>query len=162
MTMSTWRASAKGWKDFPATHQLSTRWNRSFSSLTCCLSSSTRTYAGGHQPTHSHGTCAMSCHGSMSLPRSLGTLHPKVSFSSHAPSGEYPPYRTWDLHITFDDSRAATNDYFDNRLVGWLFFRLIGLNKSVLFYWHKTHYSTFCSMSFKQPEWYENIQCLIY
>ncbi len=33
-------------------------------------------------------------------------------------------------HVT----RAATNDYFDNRLVGRLFFRLIGLNKIILFY----------------------------
>ncbi len=30
--------------------------------------------------------------------------------------------------------RGATNDYFDNRLVGRLFFRLIGLNKIILFY----------------------------
>ncbi len=29
--------------------------------------------------------------------------------------------------------RAATNDYFDNRLVGRLLFRLIGLNKIMLF-----------------------------
>ncbi len=29
-------------------------------------------------------------------------------------------------------SRAATNDYFDNRLVGRLFFRLIGLNTVIL------------------------------
>ncbi len=30
--------------------------------------------------------------------------------------------------------RAATNDYFDNRLLGRLFFRLIGLNTNILFY----------------------------
>ncbi len=30
-------------------------------------------------------------------------------------------------------SRAATNDYFDNRLVGRLLFRLIGLNQIMLF-----------------------------
>ncbi len=38
-------------------------------------------------------------------------------------------------------SRAATNNYFDNRLVGWLFFRLIE-KKNIyifLFYWQKTH-----------------------
>ncbi len=29
--------------------------------------------------------------------------------------------------------RAATNDYFDNRLVGRLLFRLIGLNQIMLF-----------------------------
>ncbi len=58
--------------------------------------------------------------------------------------------------------RAATNDYFDNRLVGRLFFRLIRLNTITFFYWQKTHYSTFCSMSFKQTECYENIRCLIY
>ncbi len=94
----------KGCKDFPTTHCLSTWWNHSFSSLTCCLSSSTRTYAGGHQPTHSHGTCATSCHGSVSLLRCLGALYPKVSFTSPMPSGEYPLYRTWNLTITFDDS----------------------------------------------------------
>ncbi len=32
--------------------------------------------------------------------------------------------------------RAATNDYFDKRLVGQLFFWLIGLN-NILFYWQK-------------------------
>ncbi len=32
------------------------------------------------------------------------------------------------------DSRAATNDYFDSRLVGRLFFRLIGLKKHVFFF----------------------------
>ncbi len=56
------------------------------------------------------------------------------------------------------NSRAATSDYFDNRLVGRLFFRLIGLNTIILFYWQKTHYSSFCSM----PWCYENIQCLTY
>ncbi len=30
--------------------------------------------------------------------------------------------------------RAATNDYFDNRLVGRLFFLLIGLNTIIQFY----------------------------
>ncbi len=30
--------------------------------------------------------------------------------------------------------RAATNDYFDNRLVGRLFFRLIGLKNIIFFY----------------------------
>ncbi len=30
--------------------------------------------------------------------------------------------------------RAATNDYFDNQLVGRLFFRLIRLNTIILFY----------------------------
>ncbi len=49
-----------------------------------------------------------------------------------------------------------------NRLVGRLFFRLIGLNKINLFYLKNTQYSTFWSMSFKKTEWYENIQCLIY
>ncbi len=29
--------------------------------------------------------------------------------------------------------RASTNDYFDNQLVGRLFFRLIGLNKMVFY-----------------------------
>ncbi len=58
-------------------------------------------------------------------------------------------------------SRAATNYYFDNRLVGRLFFRLIGLNIIILLT-NNTQYSTFCSMSFKQTECYEDIQCLIY
>ncbi len=53
--------------------------------------------------------------------------------------------------------RAATNDYFDNQLIGRLFFRLIGLNTIILFYLQKTHYTLF-----KQIECYENIQCLIY
>ncbi len=47
-------------------------------------------------------------------------------------------------------SRAATNDYCDNRLVDRLFFRLIGLNIIFFFFWQNTHYSTFCPMSFKQ------------
>ncbi len=53
-----------------------------------------------------------------------------------------------------DEFRAATNDYFDNRLVGRLFFRLIN------FIDKKKHYSIFCSMSFKHTECYENIQGL--
>ncbi len=68
------------------------------------LSSGTRTYASEHQPTQLHRTCVTSHHESMSLLQSLGAFHPKVSFSSPTPSGEYPPYRTGDLHITFDDS----------------------------------------------------------
>ncbi len=38
------------------------------------------------------------------------------------------------LYLILIFSRAATNDYFDNRLVGRLFFRLIGLNKIIVFY----------------------------
>ncbi len=38
--------------------------------------------------------------------------------------------------------RAATNDYFDNQLIGWLFFRLIGLNTIILYIdkKHTIHY----------------------
>ncbi len=42
------------------------------------------------------------------------------------------------LKIVRDSAKAAINDYFDNRLVGRLFFRLIGLNKIILFYWQNT------------------------
>ncbi len=49
-------------------------------------------------------------------------------------------------------TRAVTNDYFDNWLVGQLFFRLIGLKKNILCFYFidKKHYSTFFPMSFKQ------------
>ncbi len=46
---------------------------------------------------------------------------------------------------------GRTDYYFDNRLVGRLFFRLIGLKHFFFFFFYKkTHYSTFCPMSFKQ------------
>ncbi len=44
---------------------------------------------------------------------------------------------TGQLSSLYKLARAATNDYFDNWLVGRLFFRLIGLN-TILFYWQKT------------------------
>ncbi len=43
--------------------------------------------------------------------------------------------------------RTATNDNFDNRLVGRLLVRLIGYK---LYFIDKKHYSTFCPMFFKQ------------
>ncbi len=67
-------------------------------------------------------------------------------------------------------SRAATNDYFDNRLVGRLCFRLIGFKKHFvcLFYWQKTHYfghsvspHSVQSLSNKCANWMIHIQYFI-
>ncbi len=50
--------------------------------------------------------------------------------------GQKSSYRT---HLVQTLSfRAATNDYFDNRLVGRLFFRLIGLN-TIIYFIDKKH-----------------------
>ncbi len=44
------------------------------------------------------------------------------------------PVKHLKQHLIIMITRAATNDYFDNRLVGRLFFRLIGLNIIIVFY----------------------------
>ncbi len=41
-------------------------------------------------------------------------------------------------------TRAATNDYFDNRLVGQLFYRLIGLNAIILLMQNTIPHSAQC------------------
>ncbi len=46
----------------------------------------------------------------------------------------YTVYIKCQCTVLLKGCRAATNDYFDNRLAGRLFFRLIGLNKMILCY----------------------------
>ncbi len=48
-------------------------------------------------------------------------------------SGSVSRWQRRTMPLIFAYIRAATNDYFDNRLVGRLLFRLIGLNKIILF-----------------------------
>ncbi len=95
---------ANGSKNFPATHSLLAQRNRSFTSLTHCLSSSTRTHAAGLQPTHSCWAWATSHHWIMPILRSIRALHPKVPFSSPTPSGEYSPGWTRDLYLAVSNS----------------------------------------------------------
>ncbi len=51
-----------------------------------------------------------------------------------------------------EQCRAATNDYFDNRLVGRLFFQLIGLNTIILFYQIKSNHF-YCHITTAQVPW---------
>ncbi len=83
--------------------------------------------------------------------------HNKVNKDIHNPVSFHSLFNRTGQYVNRAWFRAATNDYFDNRLVGRLFFRLIRWNKIIFFYWQNTHYSTFFSMSFKLIECYENI-----
>ncbi len=98
---------AKGSQNFPATHSLLAWRNRSFTSLTRCLFSSTRTHAAGLQWTHSCWVWATSHHWLMPILRSIRALHPKVPFSSPTPSGEYSSGWTWDLYLVVTNSSTT-------------------------------------------------------
>ncbi len=83
--------------------------------------------------------------------------HNNVNKDIHNPVSFHSLFNRTGQYVNRAWFRAATNDYFDNRLVGRLFFRLIRWNKIIFFYWQNTHYSTFFSMPFKLIECYENI-----